>query len=101
VAPELLSLVQAGTAPGTYPAGLGAAFAGLGSPEEDAFAVHQRLMRIDHRQVQAIFYTVNSKVSGDYADVRQASLSDMASFAPVADVLASIHVQSHVRLFMN
>ena len=108
-----LSLVRDGTAPGTYPAGLGVLFAELGSPEEDAFAVHQygvamttlsaalRLMKIDHRQVQAIVYAVNSKASEDYADVRQASLSDMASFAPVADVLASLHVRSHVRLFMN
>ena len=108
-----LGLVREGTAPGTYPAGLGVLFAELGSPEEDAFAVHQygvvmttlsaalRLMKIDHRQVQAIVYSVNSKASEDYADVRQASLSDMASFAPVADVLASLHVRSHVRLFMN
>jgi urease accessory protein len=108
-----LSLVREGAAPGTYPAGLGAAFAELGSPEEDAFAVHQygvamttlsaalRLMRIDHRQVQAILYEVNAAAGEDYADVRRASLSDMASFAPMADVLASMHVQSHVRLFMN
>lgn len=108
-----LSLMREGSAPGTYPAGLGTLFAELGSPEEDAFAVHQygvamttlsaalRLMKIDHRQVQAILYAVNSQVSGDYADVRQASLQDMAGFAPVADVLAFRHVQSHVRLFMN
>jgi urease accessory protein len=108
-----LSLVREGTAPGTYPAGLGVLFAELGSPEEDAFAVHQygvamttlsaalRLMKIDHRQVQAILYAICGTVSEDYADVRQASLADMASFAPAADVLASMHVQSHVRLFMN
>jgi urease accessory protein len=108
-----LSLVREGTAPGTYPAGLGVLFAELGSPEEDAFAVHQygvamttlsaalRLMKIDHRQVQAILYAVNSRPSEDYADVRQAPLSDMASFAPVSDVLASMHVHAHVRLFMN
>ena len=61
-----LGLVRDGATPGTYPAGLGVLFAELGSPEQDAFAVHQygvamttlsaalRLMRIDHRQVQAI-----------------------------------------------
>jgi urease accessory protein len=108
-----LRLVRDGTAPGTYPAGLGVLFAELGSPEEDAFAVHQygvamttlsaalRLMKIDHRQVQAILYATCAVVSEDYEDVRQSSLSDMASFAPMADVLASMHVQSHVRLFMN
>ena len=60
-----------------------------------------RLMRIDHRQVQAILYAVDETVAGDYAEVRGASLSDMAGFAPMADVLAAIHVRSHVRMFMN
>jgi urease accessory protein len=108
-----LSLVREGAAPGTYPAGLGVLFADLGSPEEDAFAVHQygvamttlsaalRLMKIDHRQVQAILYATCGTVSNDYADVRHSSLSDMASFTPVSDVLASMHVRSHVRMFMN
>ena len=108
-----LSLVRDGAAPGTYPAGLGVLFADLGSPEEDAFAVHQygvamttlsavlRLMRIDHRQVQAILSATCATVAGDYTDVCRSSLCDMASFAPVSDVLASMHVHSHVRMFMN
>jgi len=108
-----LNLVRDGAAPGTYPAGLGVLFADLGSPEEDAFAVHQygvamttlsaalRLMKIDHRQVQAILSATCGTVTGDYADARRASLCDMASFAPVSDVLASMHVHSHVRMFMN
>ncbi len=108
-----LGQVRDGITPGTHPVGLGVLFAELGSPEEDAFAVHQygvamtmlsaalRLMRIDHRQVQAILYAVNQTVPGDYAAVRQASLSDMASFTPLADIFAAIHVRSHVRLFMN
>ena len=108
-----LGLVRDGITPGTYPVGLGVLFAELGSPEEDAFAVHQygvamtmlsaalRLMRIDHRQVQAILYAADQMVPGDYAAIREASLSDMASFTPMADILAAIHVRSHVRMFMN
>ena len=108
-----LHRVRDGVAPGTYPVGLGVLFAELGSPEEDAFAVHQygvamttlsaalRLMRIDHRQVQTILSAVDSTAEEDFATVRGASLSDMASFAPMADILAAIHVRSHVRLFMN
>lgn len=108
-----LDRVRNGTTPGTYPVGLGALFAELGSPEEDAFAVHQygvamatlsaalRLMRIDHHQAQAILSATAATAQDDYAAVQQASLSDMASFAPLADVLAAIHVRSHVRLFMN
>lgn len=108
-----LDLVRDGSTPGTYPVGLGVLFAELGSPEEDAFAVHQygvamtmlsaalRLMRIDHRQVQALLYAADQTVPGDYAGVRAASLADMASFTPMADILAAVHVRSHVRLFMN
>jgi urease accessory protein len=108
-----LGRVRDGGTPGTHPVGLGVLFAELGSPEEDAFAVHQygvamtvlsaalRLMRIDHRQVQAILYASDQTVPGDYAAVRQASLSDMAGFTPMADILAAIHVRSHVRMFMN
>jgi urease accessory protein len=108
-----LGRVRDGATPGTYPAGLGVLFAELGLPEADAFAVHQygvamttlsaalRLMRIDHRQVQAILSAVNAPAGADYAEVRGASLSDMAGFAPMADILAGLHVRSHVRMFMN
>ena len=108
-----LDQVRDGITPGTHPVGLGVLFAELGSPEEDAFAVHQygvamtmlsaalRLMRIDHRQVQALLYAADQAVPGDYAAVREASLSDMASFTPLADILAAVHVRSHVRMFMN
>jgi urease accessory protein len=60
-----------------------------------------RLMKIDHRQVQAILSAVNGAVSEDYEQARNCPLSGMASFAPVSDVLASMHVHSHVRMFMN
>lgn len=108
-----LALVRDRTAPGTYPAGLGVLFAGLGSPEQDAFAVHQygvamttlsaalRLMRIDHREVQEILRTVSETIEDGYACVRHASLTDMTGFAPMADILAAAHARSHVRLFMN
>jgi urease accessory protein len=108
-----LDRIRDGITPGTYPVGLGVLFAELGSPEEDAFAVHQygvamtmlsaalRLMRIDHRQVQALLYAAHQTVPGDYAGVREASLADMASFTPMADILAAVHVRSHVRMFMN
>ncbi|MFF7190412.1 urease accessory protein UreF [Streptomyces sp. NPDC008222] len=108
-----LDRIRDGAAPGTHPAGLGVLFAELGSPEEDAFAVHQygvamttlsaalRLMRIEHRQVQVILSAVDASALGDYAAVRDASLSDMAGFSPMADILAAIHVRSHVRMFMT
>jgi urease accessory protein len=108
-----LSEVLARQTPGTYPAALGVLFADLGSPEEDAFAVHQygiamtmlsaalRLMRIEPRAVQAILRQVSDRAPEHYAEVRCASLADMAGFAPMADVLAAMHVRAHVRMFMN
>jgi urease accessory protein len=99
--------------PLTYPAALGALFAHLGLAEEDAFAVHQygvavmvlsaalRLMRVNHLDTQAILYTVNATATEEYQRVRDASLDDMASFAPVIDILAASHPHAHVRMFMN
>lgn len=108
-----LGRVRDGASPGTYPVVLGVLFAEMGSPELDAFAVHQygvamttlsaalRLMRIDHLQAQGILAAVNASAGPDYAAARQASLSDMAGFAPMADILSAVHVRSHVRLFMS
>jgi urease accessory protein len=108
-----LARVTAHQTPGTYPAGLGVLFAGLGSPEEDAFAVHQygvamttlsaslRLMRVEPREIQAILRQVSACSGDDYLAVRGLSLPDMAGFAPMADILAAMHVRAHVRLFMN
>jgi len=99
--------------PGTYPAVLGVLFAAIGAPEQDAFCVHQygvamttlsaalRLMRIEPRDVQVILHDISSLGEEHYASVRNLSLSDMASFAPAADILAAMHVQAHVRMFMN
>lgn len=99
--------------PGTYPAALGVLFADLGSPEEDAFAVHQygvaattlsaalRLMRLEPRQAQAIVRQVTAETPEQYAAVRGAALADMAGFAPMIDILAAMHVQARVRMFMN
>ena len=108
-----LDRARAGRTPGTYPIGLGVLFAELGSPETDAFAVHQygvammtlsaalRLMRIDHYHVQAILRETARMADGEYEAVHRAPLSEMASFTPLADILAAIHAQSHVRLFMS
>jgi urease accessory protein len=99
--------------PGTYPAGLGALFADIGSPEQDAFAVHQygvamstlsaalRLMRIEPRVVQAVLHEINASSEKDYAVVRALSLTEMAGFAPASDILAAMHIRAHVRMFMN
>lgn len=108
-----LAEVTAHQTPGTYPAALGVLFADLGSPEEDAFAVHQygvamttlsaalRLMRVEPREVQAILTEVSAHSSEQYTEVSGLSLAHMAGFAPMADILAAMHVRAHVRMFMN
>jgi urease accessory protein len=108
-----LKAVTAGRTPGTYPAGLGVLFAQLRLPERDAFAVHQygvaammmsasvRLMSLHYLDAQAILFAVNAEADADYERVSARSLADMSGFAPQADVLASIHVRAHVRMFMN
>lgn len=108
-----LAAIRAGDAPGTYPVGQALVFAGQGLCERDAFAAHQygvasmlvgaasRLMRIDHRDAQAILFDANSSSSADHAEAAAADLDDMAAFAPVNEILAGIHVRAHVRLFMS
>lgn len=60
-----------------------------------------RLMRLDYRDGQTILFEVNSAAETHYAEVANSTLQDMAVFAPSADILASIHINAHVRMFMN
>jgi urease accessory protein len=108
-----LAAIRAGEAPGTFPVGLGVLFAELGSPETDAFAVHQygvafmilsaalRVMRIDHMDTQAILFEVDAGAADAYDRIRDAALSDMAVFAPMTDILAAVHAKAHVSMFMS
>jgi urease accessory protein len=108
-----LARIRAGKTPGTYPVGQALVFASLGLSEQDAFAAHQygvasmmlgsalRLMRLDYLDAQAALFAINGDAEEAYRNVADASLDDMASYAPVLDVLASLHVRATVRMFMN
>ena len=108
-----LAAIASGETPGTYPVGLGIAFAEMGSPEEDAFTVNQygvamtllgaalRIVRVDHLATQEILFEVNQTAGHEYAAVRDYGLDDMSNFAPIIDILAAVHVKAHVRMFMN
>nr|WP_247657852.1 urease accessory UreF family protein [Aquabacter sp. L1I39] len=105
--------IRAGATPGCLPVGQAIALAHMEVDEAEAFVMHQygvasmilsaalRLMRIDHLDTQRILFTAQSRVDGDYQAVRDLSLDEMASFAPVFDVLVAHHTTTHVRLFMN
>lgn len=108
-----LARIERHEAPGTYPVAMALVFASRGLPETDAFAAHQygvatmmlsaalRSMRLSHLDAQAILHDVNAAAATMYVRAAAARLDDMAAFAPVADILAAIHVKSHVRMFMN
>jgi urease accessory protein len=108
-----LARIEAGDTPGTYPAGLAVVFASLGLTERDVFVVHQygvamvvlgasmRLMKVSHLDTQAILFEVNAHAAQDYARAAASRLEDMASYAPMLEILAAVHVRAHVRLFMN
>lgn len=98
---------------GTHPVSLAIAMASLGIDRRDAFGVQQygvaqtilgaalRLMRMSFVDTQKILLDVTATVAAIYDDIDDATIDDMASFAPMTDILASIHVKGHVRMFMN
>lgn len=108
-----LDAIRANETPGCLPIGQAIALAHMGVDEGEAFVMHQygiasmilsaalRLMRIDHMETQRILFAAQGRVEGDYQAVRELSLDEMASFAPVFDVLVAHHTTTHVRLFMN
>lgn len=111
--PDFFERILAKELPGTYPVVQAVLMAALGHHEEQAFTAHQyglasavlgaalRLMRVEHFETQRILFHHAEKIADQYRLIQSAELSDMASFAPTLDVLAAVHVQAHVRLFMN
>ena len=105
--------IKADATPGCLPISQAVVLAHMGVDEVEAFVMHQygiatmilsaalRLMRIDHLDTQRILFTAQGHADRDYLAVRDLSLDEMASFAPVFDVLVAHHTTTHVRLFMN
>lgn len=110
---DWLAQIKREETPGTYPVAQALVFAGLELSEQEAFAVHQyglasmmlgsalRLMRVSYLDAQSILYEINVEAEAAYQRVAHARLEDMAAFAPLADILAAVHVGAHVRMFMN
>ena len=113
LAQEWLTRIARHATPGTFPVGLALVFATQGLSEGHAFTAHQygvatmmlsaslRLMKISYLDGQAILREVNALADDAYRRSAAATVDDMAAFAPLADILAAIHVKSHVRMFMN
>ena len=113
VVSEWLVRIRGHETPGCLPVGQALTFSALGLSERDAFAVHQygvagmmvnaslRLMKIHYLDAQKILHEINGEAEEAYERIAGLTLDDMAAFAPVYDVLASLHVRAHVRMFMN
>lgn len=105
--------IKSGRTPGTYPVGQGLVFAQLGLSEASAFAAHQygvasmmlgaalRLMKLHYLDSQKILLEINARAPALFERVSTSALDDMIAFSPLADILAAVHVRSHVRMFMN
>jgi urease accessory protein len=99
--------------PGCYPVTLATTFAVLGLPALEAFVVHQygvaasilgaalRLMRIDHIATQKILFELNADAESSFRVAAATDFLEMSGFAPLAEILAEVHVRSQVRLFMS
>jgi len=108
-----LDRVKTGDVPGTYAAAQGAVFAGMQLSEQVAFAVQQygvasmmvgaalRMVKMNYLDGQKILISVNQLVEPVYQAIKERTIDDMASYAPMIDILAGIHVKSKIRMFMN
>ena len=113
VVSDWLSSIKQGSTPGSYPVGQAIVYAALDVPEQESFAVHQygvasmilgaalRLMKISYLDTQSILFESNAAADSTYRLVADATLDDMATFSPVMDILAAVHVKSKIRMFMN
>ncbi len=105
--------VVGGHTAGTYPIASAVAAVVWGVSEEELFVGHLygvassvlgaalRLMRITHIETQTIALQLAPLVEELYHQVRHHTLEDMRSFAPMLDLVASLHEKGTQRMFMN
>jgi urease accessory protein len=105
--------IETSTAAGCYPVALAINFAVQDLTARQAFVVHQygaaatilsaalRLMKISHVETQRILFDLGGLTEAAYESAAKAHLSNMAGYAPLAEILAAVHTKAHVRLFMS
>ncbi|QHM70055.1 urease accessory protein UreF [Mixta intestinalis] len=108
-----LEKIASGETPGTYPITQALVLNALGVTPREAVVVHlygvamtllsaaMRLMRITHLETQRILFELNDSVEALCDLAEQGNVDQMASYAPVSDVLAALHVRAFTRLFSN
>ncbi len=108
-----LDRIKGSETDGTHPVSMAIALSSLGIERQHAFAVQQygvatsilgaalRLMRVAFVDTQKILLDTMAVVAPTYDEVADSTIDEMASFAPMIDILAAMHVKAHVRMFMN
>ena len=108
-----LAQIQAGNTPGTYPITQALVMNALGVTSRNIVVAHLygvamtllsaaiRLMHITHIDTQRILFSLNQDIEALCDDAERGDLDQMASYAPVTEILASLHVQAYTRLFTN
>ncbi|CAI2516731.1 urease accessory protein UreF [Serratia ficaria] len=108
-----LEQIKTGRAAGTYPVTQAVVMTTLGAGPREVMVMHQygvamtilsaamRLMRITHIDTQRILFQLNQEIDGFCDEAERGGIEQMASYAPVSDVLAALHVGAFTRLFSN
>ncbi|ACR69235.1 urease accessory protein UreF [Edwardsiella ictaluri] len=108
-----LKQIACGDAVGTYPVTQAIIMAIQGIDEQQVVVMHQygvamtmlsaalRLMKITHFATQDILYSLSQDIVDLCAISTCGDISLMSSYVPIIDILASNHIDAHVRLFMN
>src|SRR5215212_5813797 len=98
--------IETSATPGCYPIALAINFAAQNLAAREAFVVHQygvaatilgaalRLMKISHVDTQKILYELNALAETAYERAAAMRLSDMAGYAPSAEILAAVHTKA-------
>lgn len=110
---QWLDDINKGLTPGSYPVAQGIAFAIAGLDEESLYASHQygvinmvlsaalRCVRVSHYDTQQILYSLSQEVPEYYQKAKSMTFTDMNSFVPEMDIMASMHEKGNMRMFMN
>lgn len=105
--------IAAERTPGSYPVAQGMVFGACGLGEEELFCSQQygainmvlgaalRCVRVSHYDTQRILYRLSEESSRIYGRIASADLSDIRSFVPQVDILASLHEKGLKRMFMS
>lgn len=108
-----LEQIKSRNVPGTYPVTQALVMAVQGVSQRETVVMHQygvamtilsaamRLMRVTHLDTQRILFDLNQSIELFCDNAEAGDIEKMNSYIPIIDVLASVHVKAHVRLFMN